>query len=91
MLELYDSIRQDELPVEKEVDTNFTDLIKRILEKDPAKRIKMDEIRVSTSPGFSTLVCLTMSESSLGHARRHRSATTCGRKLRRSHRATYGS
>ena len=47
MLELYDSIRSDHLQLENENDRNFEDLITRMLEKDPEKRITMEEIRVS--------------------------------------------
>lgn len=46
MLELYEAIRSEGLPAEEEKDANFRDLITRILEKDPEKRITMDEIRV---------------------------------------------
>jgi len=46
IFELYESIRQDEITFEKESDNDFLDLMSRILEKDPAKRIKMAELRV---------------------------------------------
>ena len=46
IMELYDSIRGDELHVDDEVNEQFTDLIHRILEKDPQKRITMEELRV---------------------------------------------
>nr|OQO24751.1 hypothetical protein B0A51_14032 [Rachicladosporium sp. CCFEE 5018] len=45
MLELYDSIRNDELVIEDGKDKSFEDLIKRLLEKDPRKRITIDEMR----------------------------------------------
>ncbi|KAK3673626.1 hypothetical protein LTR78_006531 [Recurvomyces mirabilis] len=45
MLELYDSIRGDELQLEDERDDNFKDLMVRMLEKDPEKRIAMSHIR----------------------------------------------
>ncbi|KAM0719014.1 hypothetical protein Q7P37_004919 [Cladosporium fusiforme] len=45
MLELYESIRGDELHLENEQDQRFADLIHRILEKDPDKRITMEEMR----------------------------------------------
>lgn len=50
VLELYESIRNDDLRLENEQDANFTDLIHRLLEKDPEKRITMEEIRVSEWP-----------------------------------------
>lgn len=45
MLELYESIRQDDVSLADEHDPNFADLMRRILEKDPEKRITMDELR----------------------------------------------
>ncbi|KAK5166304.1 uncharacterized protein LTR77_008565 [Saxophila tyrrhenica] len=45
IMELYDSIRGDELPLGEEQDANFADLMKRMLEKDPEKRITMDQLR----------------------------------------------
>lgn len=47
MLELYDSIRDDELVLGDEKDKLFEDLIKRLLEKDASKRITIEEMRVS--------------------------------------------
>jgi [calcium/calmodulin-dependent protein kinase] kinase len=47
IFELYESIRNDPFHLEGETDENFTDLMYRILEKDPAKRITMQELRVS--------------------------------------------
>lgn len=50
LLEMYQVIRENDVDVsslEKE-DPQFVDLMNRILEKDPAKRIKMDDIRVRT-------------------------------------------
>ncbi|KAF2720523.1 kinase-like protein [Polychaeton citri CBS 116435] len=46
LLELYDSIRNDDVTMEGEEDRSFSDLIYRILEKDPDKRITMEELRV---------------------------------------------
>lgn len=46
MIELYDSIRHDDVPLEEETNKNFEDLMRRILEKEPDKRITMDELRV---------------------------------------------
>ncbi|OQO04682.1 hypothetical protein B0A48_09604 [Cryoendolithus antarcticus] len=45
MLELYDSIRDDELVIEDEEDKTFEDLIRRLLEKDSKKRITIEEMR----------------------------------------------
>lgn len=45
VIDLYDSIRQDKTDIPSDCDTNLNDLLSRILEKDPSKRITMDEIR----------------------------------------------
>jgi [calcium/calmodulin-dependent protein kinase] kinase len=47
IFELYESIRQDEVNLEGETDEDFIDLMHKILEKDPSKRITMPELRVS--------------------------------------------
>jgi [calcium/calmodulin-dependent protein kinase] kinase len=45
MLELYEAIRTDDLEID-ECNTDLRDLLSRLLEKDPQKRLKMDAIRV---------------------------------------------
>ncbi|ORY16150.1 calmodulin dependent protein kinase [Clohesyomyces aquaticus] len=45
MLELYHSIRNDKPEVDFESNEDLKDLLLRLLEKDPNKRIKMDELR----------------------------------------------
>jgi [calcium/calmodulin-dependent protein kinase] kinase len=45
VLELYNAIRNDNLEIH-ETDSEFCDLIRKMLEKDPKKRITMAEIRV---------------------------------------------
>ncbi|KAJ5364763.1 Calcium/calmodulin-dependent protein kinase kinase cmkC [Penicillium cataractarum] len=45
IFELYESIRSDSVDFEDEQDDNFKDMMTRILEKDPAKRIKMRDLR----------------------------------------------
>lgn len=46
VLELYESIRNDPLVLDKEHESEFCDLLERLLEKDPKKRIVMEDIRV---------------------------------------------
>jgi [calcium/calmodulin-dependent protein kinase] kinase len=46
MIELYQSIRMDEIEVDTECSDELKGLLQRLLEKDPKKRITMDEIRV---------------------------------------------
>ncbi|KAK4984473.1 hypothetical protein LTR66_008488 [Elasticomyces elasticus] len=45
MLDLYESIRNDEPRLENEPDAEFADMMHRLLEKGPDKRITMDELR----------------------------------------------
>jgi calcium/calmodulin-dependent protein kinase kinase 2 len=45
IFEMYDAIKDDEVKLDGESDEDFRDLMKRILEKDPTKRIKMPELR----------------------------------------------
>jgi len=47
IFDLYESIRHDYPDFNTEKDADFRDLMFRILEKDPAKRIRMHELRVS--------------------------------------------
>lgn len=45
IFDMYDAIKDEEIKLDGESDEDFRDLMKRILEKDPAKRIKMPELR----------------------------------------------
>ncbi|KAJ5263797.1 Calcium/calmodulin-dependent protein kinase kinase cmkC [Penicillium angulare] len=45
IFELYESIRNDQVKCDDEHDERFEDLINRLLEKDPAKRITMPQLR----------------------------------------------
>ncbi|KIW22881.1 uncharacterized protein PV07_11131 [Cladophialophora immunda] len=45
IFELYEAIKTEEPDLGDEIDEDFRDLMKRILEKDPQKRIKMRELR----------------------------------------------
>ena len=46
VLELYDAIKSQEPDIQPNNEPEFTDLIMKILEKDPNKRIEMPELRV---------------------------------------------
>lgn len=46
ILDLYESIKNDAPDFSQETDTDFVDLMSKIFEKDPTKRIKMPELRV---------------------------------------------
>lgn len=54
-LELYESIRSDRVDLESAEEDDFTDLLSRILEKDPHKRIEMTELRVSADDVLANL------------------------------------
>nr|POE78495.1 isoform 2 of calcium/calmodulin-dependent protein kinase kinase 1 [Quercus suber] len=60
MLELYESIRSDPLPIEEEKVEDFADLMRGLLEKDPDKRITMDRLRVCRSPSQQMRKPLTL-------------------------------
>ncbi len=49
VLEVYESIRNDDMELGENGNIHFRDLMSKILEKDAHKRIKMDELRVSFS------------------------------------------
>lgn len=57
MIELYQSIRTDELEFDSECNPELKELLHQLMEKDPQKRITMEEIRVgSFTPWLSNLV-----------------------------------
>lgn len=47
VLQLYESIKNDEVEIHSDCEEDFKNLMSRLLEKDPSKRIKMAELRVS--------------------------------------------
>lgn len=47
VLELYDAIKKDNFELGPGCSDDFKDLMKKLLEKDPEKRIKIEGIRVS--------------------------------------------
>lgn len=52
VLDLYEAIRKDDVDFSSEEEPTFRDLMKRILEKDPKKRIVMDDLRVNIQSSF---------------------------------------
>ena len=58
VLELYDAIKNDKIDWQPDDEPQFVDLMNRLLEKDPSKRIKMNELRVSTSLTTSELAII---------------------------------
>lgn len=53
IFELYEAVKTKPIICEGEEDELFKDLMSRILEKDPAKRIKMDKLRVCADGQFT--------------------------------------
>ena len=49
VLEMYQAVKEDKPQIPEDEDASFKDLLLRILEKDPDKRIQMPELRVSSS------------------------------------------
>lgn len=49
VLEIYEAIKSEQPRLPKDEDPNFVDLLHKILEKDAEKRIKMTDLRVSTT------------------------------------------
>ena len=47
VLELYNAIKTDEIRMPPDEHGDFLDVMRRLLEKDPDKRIRMEELRVS--------------------------------------------
>ncbi|KAI9807268.1 MAG: hypothetical protein M1833_000011 [Piccolia ochrophora] len=45
MLELYESIKNDGIDFDPDTETSFVEMMRRILDKDPAKRISMEDLR----------------------------------------------
>lgn len=74
VLELYEAIKRDDAVCTPVDDPNFLDLISRILEKDPKKRITMDELRVGSSLRLLLSICILISAgTSMGDKEWHRS------------------
>lgn len=57
VMEMYEAIRTEQPALPEGEGEDFVDLIGRVLEKDPNKRIKMDELRVRGVPGLCCEGC----------------------------------
>jgi [calcium/calmodulin-dependent protein kinase] kinase len=57
MIELYQAIRNDEIEVDDSINHELRGLLLRLLEKDPKKRITLEEIRVSHSIVVVSVSC----------------------------------
>jgi [calcium/calmodulin-dependent protein kinase] kinase len=90
ILEIYEAIKHDDPYLPEEEESAFTDLVTRLLDKNPETRITMPEIRVCALLllrlflFFLPLLLLTMLQKKgtpLGHERRPGQPSTKGRKL----------
>ena len=73
ILETYESIKSDPLELKEEAEEDFKDLMFRIMEKNPSKRIKMHELRVSTkNQRIPKTQAYELKGAPLGHERRFR-------------------
>jgi [calcium/calmodulin-dependent protein kinase] kinase len=69
MLELYEAIKNDDFSLGEDSSADFKDLMRKLLEKDPQKRIKIEEIRVRPFLAVR-LYRLTLVGTSLDNKRR---------------------
>ena len=75
MLEMYEAIKTEEPSIPEDENPEIVDLFRRILDKDPEKRIKMPMLRVSLLP-ITEHVCSDLSHASgtlVGHKEWNRS------------------
>jgi [calcium/calmodulin-dependent protein kinase] kinase len=89
VLELYECIKTDEPKIEAKDDPEFCDLMRKLLEKDPIKRITMAEIRVRKDPNLFSSP-LTKPRNILGSPKTGLTLYCPRRKIRQissSHRA----
>lgn len=66
VLELYDAIKSDDPDIDSKHEPEFSDLLKRLLEKDPKKRITIAEMRVSEFKFIIYVTSTNLYRSTLG-------------------------
>jgi [calcium/calmodulin-dependent protein kinase] kinase len=72
ILELYEAIKGDELDIGQDCSEDFKDLMRGLLEKDPQKRIKIEQVRVSRRFGcLKTGFAKQSTGAPLGYTRGH--------------------
>jgi [calcium/calmodulin-dependent protein kinase] kinase len=82
MIELYESIRTDELEFDMKIGDDIRHLLTMLLEKDPEKRINMEALRVCEVRRRRTGLVLTQVGTSLGYKARDGSFVVDFRKRR---------
>jgi [calcium/calmodulin-dependent protein kinase] kinase len=85
MIELYQAVRTDPLEFDRECNAELKELLQRLMEKDPQKRITMEEIRVSRRYSLRMLKSDLLG-TPMGHATRNRPFVSEVRKRRDYHR-----
>jgi len=70
VLQLYESIKNDDVDLSSAEDEHFRDLMHRLLEKDPSKRINMLELRVCLRGDNDSTAAYNLIAASLGDERR---------------------
>jgi calcium/calmodulin-dependent protein kinase kinase 2 len=80
VLQLYESIKNDEVEIPCDCEEDFKDLISKLLEKDPSKRVKMPELRVSLVHGLYENLLNQNQGTPMGHQTGNRPLALCGRK-----------
>lgn len=80
MLELYEAIRNDDINLREEQNPDFADLMLRLLEKDPDRRINMEELRVSNRNNMNLDISLLTSHRTIRGSRREEAIHFCQQK-----------
>jgi serine/threonine protein kinase len=89
MIELYQAIRVDEPVYDESCSDELRILLQRLLEKDPQKRITIEELRVSRFPNISISWLTRAAGTPVGHATRIGSFAAKIRKCCYHHRTAY--
>lgn len=87
VLDMYEAIKTETPKFPPDENPLFLDLMSKLMEKDPERRITMAELRVRIGPVLGTGGTVANSAGTLmGHQERHRSAPQRRRELRRPSR-----
>lgn len=91
VLDLYDAIVNDDVNIPEGCGEGFADLMNRMLQKDPAKRITMEQLRVCYCQHDFEAILTAILGTSMGNSPRPRSVTTNeGKLFRYNHNADRG-
>jgi len=87
VLEVYEAIKTHSPMFSPDENEQFLDLMSRLMEKDPEKRIRMDQLRVSLPYAITPPPCLQSPGTPVGHQGGPRSPPHRRRKLFGANRA----